>query len=434
MPLSIHSFPRAILHIDGDSFFASCEAAIHPELRGRPVVTGAERGIASSMSYDLKALGVHRGMSLAQIKKICPSVIVLPSDYETYSLFSKRMYEIVRRYTPDIEEYSIDECFADLTGLRRVNKMSYEDMAVCIKHDLDSELGITFSLGLGPNKVVAKIGSKWKKPSGLTIIPAKNLDTYLRELPVEKIWGIGPQTTAYLNKLGVFTAFDFAKKDESWLEGKMSKPFKEIWRELRGEYVFPLTLGEKHDYQSISKTKTFTPPSQNESFVFSELAKNIENACIKARRHKLSAKKIFFFLKTQEFRYQGLEITLTSRSAEPHEIISLVRDQFHKVWRPHTLYRATGIVLMQLCGEEHTQLDLFGSILKLESWKPVYAAVDALDSKFGKHTVYLGSTQHALTTAMHRGPRGITPTRGNLLFKGETRRQHINIPSLGEVS
>lgn len=114
----LQAFPRAILHIDGDSFFASCEIARDPSLKGKSVVTGRERGIASSMSYEAKARGVTRGMQIHMIRKICPDAIIIPSDYETYSLYSKRMFEIVRRYTPDVDEYSIDECFADLTGLK----------------------------------------------------------------------------------------------------------------------------------------------------------------------------------------------------------------------------------------------------------------------------------------------------------------------------
>ena len=110
-PLTLQSFPRAILHIDGDAFFASCEQSRRPQLQGRPVVTGKERGIAASMSYEAKARGVTRGMRLAEIRKLCPEAVILPSDYETYSLLSKRFFAIVRRYTPDVEEYSIDECF-----------------------------------------------------------------------------------------------------------------------------------------------------------------------------------------------------------------------------------------------------------------------------------------------------------------------------------
>ena len=132
-PFSIRSYPRAILHVDGDAFFVSCEVAKNPALRGKAVITGKERGIASALSYEAKARGVVRGMRLSEIRKVCPDAIMLPSDYETYSLYSRRMYDIVRRYTPAVEEYSIDECFADLTGLRRSLRMSYEEIAPRVK-------------------------------------------------------------------------------------------------------------------------------------------------------------------------------------------------------------------------------------------------------------------------------------------------------------
>ncbi len=433
MGFSLHSFPRAILHIDGDSFFASCEQAVNPALKGKPVVTGRERGIASSLSYDLKAMGVTRGMTLREIQKICPSVIIIPSDYETYSLFSKRMHAIVRRYTEAVEEYSIDECFADLTGMRRALRMSYIQMAERIKHDLESELGITFSLGLGPTKVLAKVCSKWNKPSGLTVIPASRIEQYLAKLPVGNVWGIGPQTTAYLKQYGIHTALAYAESDKEWIDAHMSKPYREIWQELRGEQVYPLILDEKHDYQSISKTKTFTPPSADKAFVFSQLSKNIENACIKARRHDLAPKKVFFFLKTQGFRYAGLELTLSARMSAPHEIIRLVQNAFPHVFREKTLYRATGVVLMDLSHEHDIQPDLFGAQTRVTTWQPVYAAVDMLDSKFGKHTVYLGSTHTALTKAQHANARADAPRRATQTLKGETARKRLALPLLGEV-
>ena len=114
---SLHNWPRAILHIDGDAFFTSCEEAIQPELKGKPLITGGERGIVACASYAAKKLGIKRGIALHEAKRICPGLIVLPSDYETYSLFSRRMFNIMRRFTPQVEEYSIDEAFADLTGI-----------------------------------------------------------------------------------------------------------------------------------------------------------------------------------------------------------------------------------------------------------------------------------------------------------------------------
>jgi nucleotidyltransferase/DNA polymerase involved in DNA repair len=131
------------------------------------------------------------------VQAICPDAIHLPSDYETYSLFSQRMFAIVRRYTHDVEEYSIDELFAELTGLRRPLRMSYETMIARIKSDLEEELGITFSVGLAPTKVVAKIASKWRKPAGITVILGKELHLFLENVAIHDVWGIGGETTAY---------------------------------------------------------------------------------------------------------------------------------------------------------------------------------------------------------------------------------------------
>src|SRR5215813_3181776 len=239
-PLTLHAFPRAIVHIDGDAFFASCEQSRRPKLQGRPVVTGKERGIVASMSYEAKARGVTRGMRLSDIRKVCPDAVILPSDYETYSLLSKRFFAIVRRYTPDVEEYSIDECFADLTGLRRPLRSSYLKIAERMKKALDAELGFTFSVGLAPNKVVAKIASTWQKPSGLTAIPGRELHRFLAKLPVGNVWGIGPQTTALLHKHGVQTALQFAQRPETWVKKYFSNPFQVIWQELNGGFFFAL--------------------------------------------------------------------------------------------------------------------------------------------------------------------------------------------------
>jgi DNA polymerase IV len=233
-PLTRRSFPRAIVHIDGDAFVASCEQSRHPRLQGQPVVTGKERGMAASMSYEAKARGVTRGMPIRQITQVCPEAIILPSDYETSSLLSVRMGAMVRRDTPDVEAYSSDECFADLTGLRRPLRMSYEAMAARIKHDLDQELGGTFSVGRVLAKVLAKIASKWQKPSGLTVIPGREIPHDLAQLPGDTVWGMGEQTTAYFQKQGIRTALALARRPETWVRARLTKPCVQIWQELNG--------------------------------------------------------------------------------------------------------------------------------------------------------------------------------------------------------
>jgi DNA polymerase-4/DNA polymerase V len=391
-PFILGSYPRAILHIDGDAFFASCEQAANPKLKGKPVVTGKERGIAASLSYEAKARGVVRGMRINDIKRVCPDVVLLPSDYETYSLLSQRFFAIVRRYTPDVEEYSIDECFADVTGLQRPQRASYAKIAARIKHDLDTDLGVTFSVGLAPNKVLAKIGSKWKKPSGLTAIPGRHIHRYLEHLPVEKVWGIGHNTTAFLAKHRIYTALEYARAPEEWVRGHLTKPFQQVWEELNGRYVLELDTNEKNSYASIQKMKTFTPPSSDPEFLFAQLAKNIENACIKARRYQLAAKGAVVFVRTQDFRDHGFEVRFSQHTNFPNEIIAAVRPLFPDLLHRGQRYRSTGVMLFGLEAAQHAQLDLFGESFRIEKMERLFQCVDAIKTKYGKHTLFLGWT------------------------------------------
>ena len=222
-PFTLQSYPRAIMHFDGDAFFAAVEQSIHPGLKGQPVVTGKERGIIACASYEAKALGISRGIALHDAIRMCPGLKVLPSDYETYSLYSKRMFDIARRYTPMVEEYSIDEGFADLTGLRRIHHTSYEEIALRFQADIRAELDITVSIGLSLTKSLAKLGSKFRKPRGFTAIPGPDIPGFLGQTPLEKVWGFGPNTVALLTKHGLKTAGDFASRPEGWAERLMGK-------------------------------------------------------------------------------------------------------------------------------------------------------------------------------------------------------------------
>jgi len=427
-PLTIRSWPQAILHVDADAFFASCEQAIHPELRGRPVITGKERGIVAAASYEAKARGVQRGTRLSDVKKICPDAVILPSDYETYSLFSMRMFGILRRFSPDVEEYSIDEAFVDLTGLRRSFHGSYGMIAEKIQYEIEKELGITVSIGVSLSKVLAKIGSKHNKPHGLTIIPGRDIHLYLQNLPVGKVWGIGPNTSAFLDKHGITTALQYAGKDEKFIKKYLSKPYLEIWHELNGRSVYPVVTEAKDSYQSISKTRTFTPPSADETFVFAQVSKNLENACIKARRYMLAAERLIVFLRRQDFRDVGVEIKLSLPSAYPVCLMGALKEGFSRVYRPNTLYRQTGVVLAGLVADDGSHYTLFDDTTKIEKMARIYEAVDSLSWKYGKHTVQHGSSLLTKKQAQHEGDRGDVPVRKTETFKGENKRQRLGLP------
>jgi nucleotidyltransferase/DNA polymerase involved in DNA repair len=425
---SLHSWPQAIVHIDGDAFFTSCEEAIHPELRGKPLITGGERGIVACASYPAKKIGIKRGVPLHEAKRICPGLIVLPSDYETYSLFSRRMFSIMRRFTDQVEEYSIDEAFADITGMRRALHSSYETIAANMKKEIEKDLGLTVSVGMSLTKVLAKVASKHRKPNGMTIIPGRAIAGYLQDLSVDNIWGIGPATTNYLGKMGIKTALEFARMPEAKVKKRFTKPGVEIWRELRGESVYPVTTEEKSVYASISKMKTFAPPTSDREYLFAHLLRNLESACIKARRYKLEPKKIVPILKKQNFESAACEIKLNRPTSQPLELSDLLHDAFHSLFSENELYRATGIILLELAPDAQTQYSLFEDPVAAEKIRRLYEAIDEISGKYGKHTLHLGGS-HAIETEGH-GKRGAPTVREETRFFGETKRQHLSLPIL----
>ena len=429
-PLTIQSWPRAILHLDADAFFASCEQAIHPELKGRPVITGKERGIVAAASYEAKAMGVQRGTRLSEAKRACPEAVILPSDYETYSLFSVRMFAILRRFSPDVEEYSIDEAFVDLTGLRRSFHGPYGMIARQMQETVEQELGITVSVGVSLSKVLAKIASRHRKPHGLTLIPGREIHHYLEELPVGRVWGIGPNTTAFLRKFGIKTALAFARKEEGFVTNHLSKPYQEIWHELNGRSIYPVSPESKGSYQSISKAKTFTPASNDAVFVFAQLSKNLEAACIKARRYQLAATRLIVFLRTQDFRDCGVELRLSRPTAYPAELFQALKQGFHALFDPAVPYRQTGVVLVGLVQASVVQYNLFEDTARIEKMARIYHAVDLLSERFGKYAVHHGSSLPTKLQARHEGERGDAPQRGSELFKGENSRQRLGLPLL----
>lgn len=378
------SWPEAILHLDADAFFASVTQAVDSKLKGKPVVSGRERGIATAVSYEARALGVVRGMQCWRIKKEFPKVIITNSDYKLYHLFSKRMFSIINKYSPCVEIYSIDEGFADLKGLTKYLKTSYEQIGISIKNDIENSLGITVSIGISTTKSLAKIAANLNKPSGITIIPTQKRESFLKQIDVSKIWGIGRQNTVRLKRFNIKTAYDFSAQSENFIKKHFPKPFYEIWQELNGTSLFKVNPSLKKEYKSITKSHTVVPATNDKNILWARTLTHIEQAFLKARRYNYSVGRIYIFLKTQNFKYCGIEIQLSEKTPFPIMIRRRLHDAFEKIYKSNDLYRATGATIYGFSENNTTQQSLFFGNTKLkEKAEKIYPLYDSRKVNFG---------------------------------------------------
>ena len=431
-PLNLRGFPQAILHMDADAFFTSVEQALTPALRGRPVVTGEERGIIACASYEAKARGIARGLPLHEARQLCPGLVILPSDYETYGLYSRRMFNILRRYTPAVEEYSIDEAFADLTGLRRVHRCPYEEIARRIQADVRAELGFGVSIGVSLSRTLAKLCSKFRKPNGITAVRGRHIHLLLARTSIDKVWGIGPNGAALLRKFGVATAYDFVRRPEEWVTNLLHKPGRETWFELQGHPMHAVNPTPKSTYGNIMKSHTFSPPTADRALVYAELLHNVEAACARLRRLRLRAGVVGMGLRQQDFQHAGGETPLSRPTALDGEVLPAIRELFDRAFQPGTVYRATLVLFGALEDDRTEQLDLFANYSHHDALRRLAERTDALNRRFGRGTVQCGALLELARKPVAR--RDTPPERLGDLFDGETERRHLAIPRMTGVN
>lgn len=228
--------------------------------------------------------------------------------------------------------------------------------------------------------------------------------------------------------MGIKTALEFARMPEQVVKKHFTKATIEIWYELRGQSVCPVVAEEKSTYASISKTRTFAPSTSDTEYLFARLLRNLESAYIKARRYKLSARRIALYLKTDGFLYHGSEMRLNRPTAYPIEIADVIRDAFLGLYQKGVLYSATGVVLMEMSCDLPIQYSLFDDTIKAEKVQTLYAAMDEISRRFGKHTLHLGGS-HAIEV-LGKGKRGDPTSREKAQLPGETKRRHLGLPIL----
>lgn len=391
-----------ILHIDADAFFASCEQAMNPKLLNVPVVVGKERGIATAFSYDAKKLGVTRGMPIYKVEKQFPQIKIVAGNFRAYGAFSKKMFAILRRYTNLVEVYGADEGFVDLRNTQKYLKMSPGETAEQIQKAVRKEVNIPVSIGVGPTKTLAKIGSRWNKPEGICVIQPSEVVGFLKRVPIEDVWGVGRQLTKKMIGLQIHSAHDFVSRNLGWVKHHFSRPVHDLWHELRGESVFPVNPKQKRSYKSIMKSRTFRP-TNDPAIIWKQLMTNLERACEKARRYDLVAHGLRVFLKSTSFEIESATLSLRRGSAYPNDIISSVRLLCRKLYNQRIIYRSTGVVLQDLKPDERIQTNFFEPVGQYKKMKNMYTAVDKINSRFGIDCVHLGGRGAGHTVRKAKG-------------------------------
>jgi DNA polymerase-4 len=293
---------RGILHIDMDAFFSSVEQKRHPELVGKPVVVGGggdptKRGVVSTASYEARKFGIHSAMPLRTAYKLCPEAIFLPVDYEEYSRVSEEVKAILREFSPNIEDVGIDEAFLDISSIDRPS----DEIAKEIKERIKDETDLTCSIGIAPNKLLAKIASDMQKPDGLTIIVEDDIQTRIWPLSVRKLWGVGPKTEAYLKEMGIQTIGNLA----SLSLGRLIEEFGQSY----GNYLYESSRGIDEsplvthwEPKSISRETTFQRDVDNWQVIAKTLAELTKEVVVSMKEEGYQGRTVTVKIRFNDFK------------------------------------------------------------------------------------------------------------------------------------
>jgi DNA polymerase IV (DinB-like DNA polymerase) len=303
---------RIIFHIDMDHFFTAVEVREHPEYKGKPVIVGANpkegkgRGVVSTCNYEARKFGVRSGMPISKAWKLCPEAIYLPVNYELYVKVSNEIMDILRMCSDKFEQWGIDEAFLDVTSKVR-DYAEAETLARLVKKEIYEREKLTCSIGIGPNKLVAKIASDFQKPDGLTVVKEDETESFLAPLPVRKLLWVGGRTEQKLKTLGVKTIGDLAHYDPAVLVENFGVMGTQIYLMAHG--IDKSEVEERGEIKSISRDITFEEDTSDFSLIINTLDKLSEEICRDALRQNLYFKTV-----TIKVRYENFETHTHSRT------------------------------------------------------------------------------------------------------------------------
>lgn len=385
---------KYIALIDCDSFFVSCERKLNPELNGKAVcVVSGQRGCVIARSKEAKQMGIPMGQPLFMAAEQFPNCIYINANHYNYSEISQEVMSLLKEFSPCVEVYSIDEAFVDLTGLSKLYKMNYYDLAKHIRQEILNHTNIPVSIGVSRTKTLAKLASdKSKNTEDHIYIAGKcRIPKFLKSTSIGEIWGIGRRLEPKLRGHGIYTAYDYVQKNDIWLKSRFGKNGLELKYELLGNLINKVST-ETTLPKSISDTKSFPEFSSDLNYIKNELMVHIHAACRKLRRADCKCSTIGVILKTKDFRVFYEKINLKTPTNFEFEISQAATPLLEKMFNSKTLYRSTGIVLDNFNPCSNEQLILFEDNQRREKNEKLGKSLDKLEAKFGRNIVRTGFT------------------------------------------
>ncbi len=376
-----------IVHVDMDAFFAAVEKLDNPALQDKPVIVGGvsigQRGVVATASYEAREFGIHSAMPIAKAKILCPDGIYLPTRKDRYQQVSKQFFSILNSFTPLVEKISIDEAFLDLTGCHKLFGSS-EEIAKKIKEKINMETGLTASVGLAPNKFLAKIASDLKKPAGLTIVRPEEVEEFLEKLPVGKLWGVGIKLEKKLKNLGIEEIGDIQQFSLQKLNDLFGRSGVKLFYLSRG--IDNRKVNTENSIKSISHEETFSKDIFKKDEIYAVLMQLAEKVSYRLRSNDLAGNTVFVKVRYADFKTYTRRITLKKSVSRPEEVYQIGKRllKINKLLKKPV--RLLGIGVSKLAPLQKKQLNLFDK-QKEKKQDQLVNVIDDLNNKYGFQSV-----------------------------------------------
>jgi DNA polymerase-4 len=382
--------------MDMDAFYASVEQADHPELRGKPVVVGgtSNRGVVSAASYEARKYGIHSAMPIFEAKRKCPHALFVPVRMGRYIEVSHQIMSILDKYSPLIEQVSVDEAYMDISGLEKLHG-SPEAIGRKIKEAIRKNTSLTCSVGIAPNKLLAKVTSEMNKPDGLTIIDSDLAIEVIRTLPIEKVPGVGEKMSMKLKSRGIFRLGDFRKIPEAKVLSEIGKFGLRLREFALGIDDSPVVVYS--EAKSISSEETFDKDTDDPDVLKRVILEQAESVGKKLRGKRIKGSTITLKLKRSDFTQFTKSMTL----GEPTQSTDVIYRYSLKLLEEVGIHHKFRLVGVGVSGFDRAkgrqeQLGLFTEKdPRKKSWEDAEKAMDAIKDKFGQNAIKRG---HLLTS------------------------------------